>query len=286
MAGDASAAGPHHARIAAVEALRAELVDGGYRPIEVLNHDANHPSAGKAPIRDHWQFGPPIEHTDPAALNTGILCDGLRAFDIDIDDPAIAATVRARLVLLFGETVVRYRTNSPRTLLLYRAAEGTPPKRRLVGTAGKVEVLGRGQQCVAFGKHPTGADLLWQMESPRTVPVDQLPTVTEDEITAFFAEIATDIGAAVAGEAGEHAERRTSPFGQAGELLAVMAAIDAIPNAGAPDWEGWNLRPGRHRNALATLPHQPAHLDRCGEPVCPGSRIRLATQSERSSRRP
>jgi hypothetical protein len=240
MAGDASAAGPYHARIAAVEALRAELVDGGYRPIEVLNHDANHPSAGKAPLRLNWHLGLPIERTDPRALNTGILCDGLRAFDIDIDDPAIAATVRARLVLLFGETVVRYRTNSPRTLLLYRAAEGTPPKRRLVGTAGKVEVLGRGQQFVAFGQHPSGADLLWQLESPRTVPVDQLPTVTEEEIAAFFAEIAADIGAATADEAGEQSERRTSSFGQAGELLAVIAALNAIPNEGQPDWEGWN----------------------------------------------
>lgn len=240
MAGDASAAGPHSSRIGAVSALRAELVDAGYRPIEIINHDANHPSAGKAPLRLNWQLGLPIERADPGALNTGLLCDGLRAIDIDIDDTTIAASVRAKVVLLFGETVLRHRTNSPRTLLLYRAAEGTPPKRRIVGTAGKVEVLGRGQQFVAFGYHPTGAELLWHPESPRTVPVDQLPAVTEEEITALFAEITGDVGAETPAEAEAQSDRQASSLGQAGELLAVMSAVHAIPNDRPPDWEAWN----------------------------------------------
>ena len=240
MPGDASAGYPEPRHIAAVTALRAELVDGGYTPVEVVNHDAMHTSPGKAPVRRDWQHGAPIVRTDPGALNTGILCDGLRAVDIDVDDQGIAAAVRARCVVMLGEAPMRYRANSARVLLLYRAAQGVPRKRQLVGTAGKVEVLGRGQQFVAFGRHPTGAELLWHPESPRSVPADHLPPVTEDQVSSLFAEIATMIGAGTTTAQDAEPERKASPLGQSGELLAVMSAVDAIPNSGPPNWDAWN----------------------------------------------
>jgi len=238
MAGDAPDAGRPLPRAVEVAALRAELIDAGYRPIEVMNHDTDHRDAGKAPVRRTWQLGPPIERTDPGALNTGILCEGFRAIDIDIDDPAIAGQVRALVVEMFGETAMRHRGNSPRGLLLYRAAEGAPTKRAIVGTAGKVEVLGRGQQFVAFGYHPTGAELLWHPESPRTVAADALPAVTEDQVAALLAAVAPLIGA-------NHAEdkKRTRPDVDptlAADPFKVLAAVAAIPNEGPADWEKWN----------------------------------------------
>lgn len=59
---------------------------------------------------------------------------------------------------------MRVRDNSPCRLLPYRAAEGEPPKRRIAGRHGKVEVLGRGQQFMAYGRHPSGAELCWMPE--------------------------------------------------------------------------------------------------------------------------
>ena len=65
----------------------------------------------------------------------------------------------------YGTTIIRTRENSARCLLVYRAAEGLPRKRRLVGAshtddhACKIEVLGKGQQFVAYGRHPSGVEL-------------------------------------------------------------------------------------------------------------------------------
>ena len=79
---------------------------------------------------------PPVAH----ALNTGILTDGLRAIDLDIDDKEIASRCRGIIVGRFGEAPIRMRRNSSRCLILYRAAVGEPPKVVLAGTDGKIEV--------------------------------------------------------------------------------------------------------------------------------------------------
>ena len=43
------------------------------------------------------------------AANTGILCDGLRVIDVDIDDPELAGSVRSLIVATFGDVPIRYR---------------------------------------------------------------------------------------------------------------------------------------------------------------------------------
>jgi hypothetical protein len=79
--------------------------------------------------------------------------------DIDVDDPALAQTIEALAVEHFGTTLRRWREGSSRVTLLYRAAEGSPPKRVLKGedsqgVAYKIEVLSDGQQTVVDGLHP------------------------------------------------------------------------------------------------------------------------------------
>jgi hypothetical protein len=227
-----------------VLALRQQLWDAGFRPVPIYNHDADHPSAGKAPRGADWgdkaRLDPPLAAvSEPAAdaLNTGILCDGLRAIDIDIDNPTIAHSIRAKALDMFGEAPMRHRSNSARTLLLYRAAVGAPVKRAIAGTFGKVEVLGRGQQFVGFGVHPSGADLQWMPEAPGEIDIHTLPAITEDQITAFLASCAPSIGAKPeevrTGEAAPNAK-----LGADG--LQVVAAVSAIPNNGPADWEAWN----------------------------------------------
>lgn len=228
-----------------VSALRAQLWDAGFRPVPVYSPDAQHASAGKAPKGADWgnaaRQSPPrsaVENATDDALNTGILCDGLRAIDIDIDNPTIAASVKTKALDAFGETVIRYRANSARVLLLYRAADGTPPKRAIAGTFGKVEVLGRGQQFVGFGVHPSGADLQWMPEAPGDFSATDLPAVTEDAITAFLASCAPSIGAKPEA-AHQNGDRQTNPKLGA-DSLQVIAALSGIPNTGPADWEAWN----------------------------------------------
>ena len=60
-------------------------------------------------------------------------------------------------------TVIRTRSNSARFLVVYR---GTGKKRVITTDAGKVEILGQGNQFVAYGQHETGVDLDWFEDEP------------------------------------------------------------------------------------------------------------------------
>ena len=237
-----------------VVAQRAELWDAGYRPLAVYSHDVQRVAVkdrGKRPKGDDWQLrarrDPPEAVEAPAdleALNTGVLCDGLRALDLDIDDPALVARLRALAISMLGDAPVRSRDNSPRCLLLYAADEGEPVKRVLSGTLGKVEVLGRGQQFVGFGFHPSGAVLRWHPEAPTTFTRDTLPTITEAQVSAFLTAAASIIGAddrAARASAEDNLFPRTpSSQGQTADPLDVASALSVLPNDGAADWEWWN----------------------------------------------
>ena len=218
-----------------VRALREEIWDAGFRPIGVSNPEADHPHAGKAPFEGSWtelaRRDPPasIGSVRLDALNTGLLCDGLRAIDIDVDDVALVQRIRATAIMMFGEAPMRVRDNSPRCLLLYRAAAGEPGKRKLEGKHGLVEVLGHGQQFVAYGRHPTGAQLRWMPEPPHASSRDSLPAVTEDQISAFFAQVAVWLEAKEEKNLAASAVRAEDP-------ADLRALVDALVNAGAANW--------------------------------------------------
>lgn len=237
--------------VESVGSTRAQLWDAGFRPVPILNFDARVPSPGKQPIGDGWREAalrdppqcltfPPVAH----ALNTGLLCDGLRPIDLDIDDDMLAKRIRAMAADRFGECPVRVRRNSSRCLMLYRAADGAPPKIAITGAAHsktsgcKVEVLGAGQQFVAFGRHDSGADLEWFPEPPGEATLHSLPAITEAEVHAFLTDIAPLLGANPPGYTNGH-DRHEAGQPQA-EPLRLAAALANIPNTGAPDWEWWN----------------------------------------------
>jgi len=186
---------------------------------------------------------PPFCAASPAvlhALNTGILCDGLRPVDIDIDDPALALRVRNVALEMLGDTIIRTRANSGRCLLTYRAVYGSPRKRVLTGCLGKIEILGHGQQFVALGIHPTGVDLRWIPVPPQEMAIDNLPAVTEKQITEFFRAVGPLIEAVPPGEEQQHnGQDHVSGEPQA-DPLRIAAALSDIPNDGPADWEGWN----------------------------------------------
>lgn len=239
------------ASIEHVTALRAQLWDAGFRPVPIFNIDADVDWPGKQPLGKGWQLDarrdPPFCVTSPAvphALNSGILCDGLRAIDIDVDDPDTARTIRAMALERFGEAPVRYRRNAPRCLVLYRAAQGEPPKAVITGDAHtpeharKVEVLGRGQQFVAFGLHPSGAELEWFPDAPGHEMLASLPAIAEPDLYAFLRDIAPILGASqipTLANGHDHA-----PGEPQADSLRIAAALAQIPNNAAPDWEWWN----------------------------------------------
>jgi len=182
--------------------LRRKSWNSGYRPVAVYGPESGGSSPGKRPSGDDWtgraRQNPPeaaISAPKSNRLNTGVLCDGLRAADIDIDEVETAEAVVALALRLLGGAPIRFRENSPRRLLLYRVVKGEPPKRIISGPKGKIEILGRGQQFVAFGMHESGVEYRWNPPNFIDFHRDSLNAVTEAQIEAFLREAAIVIGA-------------------------------------------------------------------------------------------
>ncbi len=246
---------PHNPRLTAAAAIRAELWDAGWRPIALYSWDCQHAwlkpnDRGKRPKGGAWEErarrDPPEAAKatpEPDALETGILCDGLRALDLDIDDAPTVATVRALAFAMFGETLMRGRDNAPRVLLPYRAAEGTPGKRALVGTMGKIEVLGFGQQFATSQNHLTGASLCWVPSPPQATILETIPEITEAQLDAFLAAAAPLIGVPAtegSSSGAKPGQHQSSAHGATADPLDVVAALAVIPPDDLLDWEYWN----------------------------------------------
>lgn len=183
--------------------LRRGLWARGYRPVVVYSYDAKCSSPGKQPSGVAWQTkarsNPPFAVSAPfrsSEANTGILCDGLRAVDIDILDIDLAENVERVAIDLFGSTIVRTRSDSAKRLLLFRSTDGEPKKRSVGAPPFKVEVLGYGQHFTAYGVHPDGANYEWRSDlGPLEVSLSDLPAVSEDEITQFLDAVRSIVGA-------------------------------------------------------------------------------------------
>jgi hypothetical protein len=95
---------------------------------------------------------------------------------------------------MLGPAPIRKRSDSSRLLLLYRASTGEPSKRTLNGNQGKVELLGRGQQFVGYGLHPSGTPYQWNFD-PSQCGSGLLTALAEPQLAAFLHAIAPIIGA-------------------------------------------------------------------------------------------
>jgi Bifunctional DNA primase/polymerase, N-terminal len=155
--------------------LRRSLIANGYKYV---------PVKGKVPVIKGWQKfrqdatqveGVIRKHEDHT--NTGILAGEVVAIDIDIPDPATCERVIELLLTLPGSMSAPYRVGrAPKCLYIFR----TDSPRTKAATAGytvdgakcQVEVLGNGQQFVAFGVHPdTGREYEWSNGNPLDVAV-------------------------------------------------------------------------------------------------------------------
>ncbi|WP_431280935.1 VapE domain-containing protein [Humitalea sp. 24SJ18S-53] len=178
--------------------LRLRLLTNGFYPVPIYPHDATLKGAGKRPIGNGWEKA--ARAATLASLgktpagNTGILCDQLAAFDIDVLDAALVAEINAAAERICGPGALRRTGKAPKLLLLYRAAEPGPKmetKEFLLpdGSKAQVELLGLGQQFVGFGIHPeTKAPYTWAGQSPLDVPLVSLPTVPRAAMAAFLAD--------------------------------------------------------------------------------------------------
>jgi len=200
-----------------IAAIRRALIANGYRYV---------PAKGKGPIIKGWpNFPQRLEHVDDYLrtradhTNTGILTGEIVAIDIDAQDAEIAEKLTARLMEIPCAERAPYRVGkAPKSLFIFLATETrrkVATGEYLVGGAKcQVEVLGNGQQFVAYGNHAeTGLPYVWSNGDPLSVPLRDLPEITPEAVDAFLADAEAILATAGTPSKPKHAARVAQTVG-------------------------------------------------------------------------
>jgi hypothetical protein len=159
----------------------------------------------KAPTPSGWETTTlATSHRFSPNNSVGIVLDGAGLVDLDIEDEALCEAVYGRLDPLESNPCRIGR--EPRKGILFKSdnwPKFTSKKFKSPdGKTHQIEVLGKGQQCIAHGIHPiTNKPYYWTRE---IVPIDQLPAFTREEIEdviAFFEDECEKRGWEVIGNA-------------------------------------------------------------------------------------
>jgi hypothetical protein len=228
-------------------ARRLSLRANGYEPV---------PVSGKAAIAAGWTAGEMTderiraEHAEhPNATGTGLRTGHLVGVDIDIEDPAEIEKAVAVIERALGPSPFRrvgskgmmlcYWNNDPIRKIVARSTDGT-----------RVEILGQGQQFVAYGIHPdTGRPYTWPNaeagHEPSQAGAWDLPDTAPAQLRDLAPKLSallTELGHPGAKATGDIAERLPS------------AANDLAPSGGrslpASEIEArlWTLDPAMERD--------------------------------------
>lgn len=168
-----------------------QLLENGYEPLPLRPGEKRPAVEGWTTIEigeaqvNRWG------HAHPRA-GIGLRTGHLVGIDIDILDHDIAHQMGQIVEARLGATLMRVGLWPKR---LYLCRTETPFAKLQIG---KLEILGQGQQLVAFGIHPgTQKPYYWPSgESPLDVPLDKLPIVEEAACRDLLSELATLLPAA------------------------------------------------------------------------------------------
>ncbi len=170
----------------------------------------------------------------------GILTGNVVAIDIDVLDSSVAVAVGSVFQEHLGKTDFIRIGKSPKALYLYRTE--TPFQKISMHP---IEVLGNGQQFVAYAVHPeTQRPYEWPMSYPHEQPFEALPVVTYEQVLQACEAAYKALPPNLRRQRLQHTvipdkDARTSAEGLTGTLLAVQEALKHVPN---PDlsWDDWN----------------------------------------------
>ena len=133
--------------------------------------------------------------------NIGINTRNTPAVDIDVYDPVVAQKMEDWLLKKYPNACVRVG-RAPKRLVLFRTDE---PFRKMAvtytdgKTDHKLEILGAGQQFVAYGIHPdTKAPYTWTtLDDPLTTDAADLPLLTHEKalkVLEYFCKVCDEAG--------------------------------------------------------------------------------------------
>jgi hypothetical protein len=181
--------------------LRLQLRANGYLPVPVAGPKMACGAPGKQPVMKDWRnicaSADKAEvsrwaSSEPGCTNTGISCEAMACTDIDVPVPELAGRIERAAVAILGPTPLRRIGRAPKVLLAYRTTSPlskmeTPEFLLPDGIKVQVEILGAGQQFVAYGVHPdTGREYEWTESGPDVVPLTDLPVVAEADLRGFL----------------------------------------------------------------------------------------------------
>jgi hypothetical protein len=235
-------------------ALRLLLLRNGYRPVPIIGPMVKVKSAGKRPPMTGWQdicatageaevirWIPDY----PDSTNTGIQCGPTVGGDIDVRVPELARKLITLARTMLGDTPLERVGMAPKTLLCYRTETPFPKistdEFALPGDDPtvpgykwhRVEILAEGQQFVAYGIHPdTLRPYEWLHGGPDTVPLEDLPVVT-DEVCHQFVAAAEAILRAAGGRTREEVEGKAEKKGAASKSGAKVIDFEKAANDNA-----------------------------------------------------
>ena len=246
----------------------------GYTPIPIVPHDqffltpdGEKRPGGKAPGRFNpstqtwhglpgWQrfFNTPI----PAqTLNkwqswenagAGIVTGNIIAVDIDTTHPNLAKAAIQAAEQTLGKTDFIRLGRAPKTILVYRVEQ---PITKLISASydleehkqQRIEILGKGQQFVAFGTHPdTKKPYHWPVKSLLDAKANQLPLTTLEKLKEFIATfefIAGDIFNAECKAPSHTDTNQTSSKPLADQMGQICEAAAALSPHLAEDYHSW-----------------------------------------------
>jgi hypothetical protein len=228
-----------------------QLIRNGYEPVPISDPSISQSGAGKAPFIQGWREGvitseriAAMRAEHPDHPGTGLRSGHLVGIDVDVINQDHAAAIAKCAFDMFGETVLG-RAGAKGVMLCYR--NETPCGKITVAPLDKtkldkVEILGTGQQFVAYGIHPkTNKPYRWldQDFDPLSVSLAQLPAVTPAQLQAFAVKVAAkflELGYGEAAITGDTGKERAAPSNSIGEPI-TEAAVREIYSWLDPDEE-------------------------------------------------
>jgi len=135
-----------------------------------------------------------------SGANIGILARRFPGVDIDTQDPDLSRIVSGIALDTFGPAPARVG-RAPKTLLMYRLANGAEPFARMAVVmtdktskqSHLIEVLGDGRQYVIAGTHPSGSAYSWDRKL-ENIWADNLSQISKSDVEAFFARLTEELG--------------------------------------------------------------------------------------------
>ena len=163
--------------------------------------------ASKAIYEREWQNNPLTIESFQSKIDAGqgaygvsILTRNTPAVDIDILNPAAAEHMKTWVI---DNIIAKQQNNNPlirvgqtpKLLILFKSKSpilklSSQRFKDELGNTNCIEILGSGQQCVAFNTHPiTKSDYEWvSKHSPLTLPTTNLPVLSIETATSILIE--------------------------------------------------------------------------------------------------